>query len=566
MAYVDGRWLDGETRRAEIKRVKENVRIYRDLFVAGELHDGDMDALEQEVELLERLERVERSSSDFLYFMYEYFSEDRNPGNPGNLIPEGQTLENAADFHVTLTSLLNDVTAGVFETSVAWSVGRNHAKTAYLSNGYLCYNVCMRLQKYVVLVSETVDVASDFIAWTSYQLKHNEKLRQDFGEQMQDRKMPGQVDNRNEFVTLTGVKVEAKGVQAQMRGLRHLDTRPGLFLLDDLESKANTNTPELRKKNKDWFREEMLPAMSKGGMCVYMGTIVHYDSLLNYTIKERRDFTSKIFPAILEWSKREDLWEQWRQIYREDADDAATRADAFYKAHEAEMIEGTRVLWEERFSYLDLMKIRENSGAKAFNQEYLGNPVDEETQVFKPEDFTYYTHGDLPDDLEYYLGVDFAMGKEKGDYSAVIVLGKSQNDVHYVVDTFVERVHPDVLLDKVVELTLEYQCDGLAVEAQQAQEWFADKVAQALYAAGYPARTRLQSIKQRNRKALRIESLLPDIQTGKIRFLKSQRLLLEMLELYPNHNHDDAPDALHMALSVARGLQVRVRRSRKRTH
>lgn len=565
MAYVNGEWLAYDERAAEIEKVRKNILLYRELMKKGQLTDSDFAALEQDLENLERMERVHRAERDFLFFMYEYFSEERNPDNPANLIPAGQTMENAADFHRELCGLLDAITRGESSMKVAWSVGRGHAKTAYLSNGYLCHQVVFRLKKYIVEVSETVDVASDFIQWTAYQLKHNRKLREDFGELMSEKKSMNEVDNRNEFVTKSGTKVEAKGVQAQMRGLRHLNERPDLFLLDDLESKENTNTPELRRKNKEWFTTEMLPALTAGGLCIYMGTIVHYDSLLNYVIKERKDFVSRTFPAILKWSKREDLWQKWQEIRRQDKENAAEEADAFFYANEEAMLEGTQVLWEERFSYLDLMKLKEDNGARAFNQEYLGNPVDEESQIFNPEEFTFYTDDELPDDLELFAGVDFAMGKQKGDYSAIIIVGKSSNDVHYVIDTYIERVHPDVLLEEIVDRAIDYQLDGLAVEAQQAQEWFADKVSQALQARGYPARTRLKQIKQRNRKELRIESLLPDIQAGRIRFKRSQRLLLEMLELYPNHNHDDAPDALHMAMTAARGLNITVRRSRKRT-
>ena len=565
MAFINGEWLDRRRRGIEIEKVSENVALYEKLIATDGMTDSDYFALEQDLEALESMKRVHRAEQDFLYFMYEYFSEDRNPDNPANLIPAGQRMEDAAIFHRELCDLLDAITRGESNQKVAWSVGRGHAKTAYLSNAYLCHQVVYRLQKYIVEVSQTVDVASDFIQWTAFQLKFNAKLRKDFGELMHERKAMNDVDNRNEFVTKSGTKVEAKGVQAQMRGLRHLNERPSLFLLDDLESKENTNTPELRKKNKEWFTTEMLPALTAGGLCVYMGTIVHYDSLLNYAINDRKDFVSRNFPAILKWSKREDLWQEWQRIRRQDSKTAAEEAQSFFEANEAAMLEETEVLWESRFSYLDLMKLKEDNGARAFNQEYLGNPIDEETQIFNPDEMTFYTLDQLPEDLEYYAGVDFAMGKEKGDYSAIVVVGKSTNDVLYVVDTFVERVHPDILLEKVVEITLKYQLDGLAVEAQQAQEWFADKVEQALIAKGYPARTRLKQIKQRNRKELRIESLLPDIQNGNLRFSRGQRLLLEMLELYPNHNHDDAPDALHMAKTAAKGLNVTVKRSRKRT-
>lgn len=565
MAFFNGEWLKYDERADAIRLLRENIKIYHQLMKAGEMTEADFAQLEADLDDLERLERVHRGEHDMLFFMYEYFSEERNPGNPDNLIPAGVTIDQAPWFHQELCRLLDEISCGKVHHHVAWSVGRQHAKTAYLSNGFLCHEVVYRLRKYIVLVSETTDVAGDFITWTANQLKHNQKLRQDFGELLNPRKVMNEADNRYEFITSSGTKVEAKGVGTQMRGLRHGATRPDLFLLDDLESKKNTNTPELRKQNKDWFREEMLQALSKdGGICVYMGTIVHHDSLLNYVIKERKDFVSRKFPAILKWSERQDLWQKWREIYREDAEDSVQRADAFFEANKEEMLRGTAVLWEARWSYLDLMKVLENEGSKAFNQEYMCNPINEESQVFKPEDMYFYREEELPDILEYYAGVDFAMGKEKGDYSAIIVVGKSPNGIFYVVDTYVERVHPDVLLEKIVEKALEWQLAGIGVEAQQAQEWFADKVTFALQAAGYPGFTRLKPITQRNRKSLRIESMAPDIQAGRIRFRKDQRLLLEMLELYPSHDHDDAPDALHMALSVAKSNQVVVRNARKR--
>ena len=72
---------------------------------------------------------------------------------------------------------------------------------------------------------------------------------------------------------------------------------------------------------------------------------------------------------------------------------------------------------------------------------------------------------------------------------------------------------------------------------------------------GYPSSTRLKQIKQRTRKALRIESLLPDIQSGKLRFMKHLRALLEQFEMYPMHPHDDGPDAVQMAFLLPINVQ-----------
>ena len=557
--------MDRKQRTETIDFLRKNIRLYRGLMAAGQLNETDYANLEQDMDDLERLQRVQRSEYDFLYFMHEYFSEERNPGNPDNLIPADIHYDDAAEFHTVLCGLLDEITSGKIRTNVAWAVGRDHAKTAYLTNGYLCHRLTFRANRYIVVVSETTDVAGDFITWTNRQLKFNEKLRQDFGELMHERKVMNESDNRYEFVTKTNAKVEARGVGVQMRGLRHGSTRPDLFILDDLESKSNTNTPELRAKNKDWFREEMLPALDVNGMAIYMGTIVHYDSLLNYVIKDRRDFQNRLFPAVLEWSEREDLWDEWRKIYREDSTDAMERSDAFFEAHRDEMLRGTKVLWESRHSYLSLMKMREENGTKSFSQEYLNNPIDEESQIFREDEMTFYTLEDLPHDLKYYIGVDFASGKERGDYSSITVVGKSENGVYYVIESWNERVHPDELLKKTVDMTLHYQPEKIAVEAVQAQEWFADKVGQELSMRGYPATTRLHKVKHRTRKVLRIEAMLPDVQNGRIRFHKNQRLLVEMLTMFPNHNHDDAPDSLEMAIASSKTNNVRVTNGRKRT-
>lgn len=566
MAYIDGNWLKYDARQRRIDLIVERVRKLKALRESGRATESHVDLLLADMAELKKLKRIHRAEHDMLYFMHEYFSEEGNPGNPDNLIPEGVTMDKAADFHRTLCSLLDEITEGTQRTNVAWSVGRGHAKTAYLSNGYLCHQVVFRLQRYIVEVSETTDVAGDFISWTRNQLKYNLKLRADFGELLHEQKAKNIADNNVEFITLDGyTKVEAKGIGTQMRGLRHGNTRVSLYLLDDLESKSNTNTPELLTKSKAWFREEMLPALSRDGMCIYMGTIVCFDSLLDYVIKERRDFVSKKFPAILEWSKREDLWVKWREIYRSDDPEAGKKAQQFYEDNEADMLEGTRTLWPQMFSYLDLMKLREENGVKAFNQEYLGNPTDEERQIFK--DFVYFVESDLEGkDFDYIGAIDFAMGKEKGDYSVIATLARNKSTgICYLVDIFMERVHPDILLREAVNRTLKYQYDSLAVESQMAQEFFADKLAQALQEHGYPSFTRLSRVKQRTRKSLRIEALLPDIQAGRIRFQKHQRTLLEQFEMYPMHRHDDGPDAVAMAFSAAGTGNATVRSVRKRS-
>ena len=53
-------------------------------------------------------------------------------------------------------------------------------------------------------------------------------------------------------------------------------------------------------------------------------------------------------------------------------------------------------------------------------------------------------------------------------------------------------------------------------------------------------------------KVGRIKSLQPLIASGRIRFSKKHRLLLEQLRQFPKAAHDDGPDALEMAVAASR--------------
>ncbi|WP_250886812.1 hypothetical protein [Bacillus sp. SM2101] len=127
-----------------------------------------------------------------------------------------------------------------------------------------------------------------------------------------------------------------------------------------------------------------------------------------------------------------------------------------------------------------------------------------------------------------------------------------QHRVSKFIDSWGERVKPDVFMKKIVEMTLKYQPHGIAAEAQMAQEFFVDKLKEALRNANYPAHSRVHKIQQRQRKELRIEAMLPDIESGGIQFSNNHALLLEQFERYGTGEHDDLIDAMEQAISISK--------------
>jgi len=573
LAYVDGKWLDREERQERIDLLTERVRKLVALIKAGKATEYHIDTFRKDKAELTKLKRIHRSEVDMLYFFYEYFSEARNPGNPDNLVPTAEVdMDQAPDFHVKLSRILDSVSNKNRTARIAWAASRGHAKSAYLSNAFPVHEIVFRKRKMILIISETNAGSKKFIKWVANQLKYNLKLRDDFGVLLHEQKTRNEKDSEEAFLTTTGIKMEATSLGTQIRGFRNGSQRPDLIILDDLESRDSNNTAELRQKAKDWLNQDLMPAYDPTQTAViFMGTLVHHDSLLNYVLNERRDFIKNKFPAIVSMPERMDLWAEFERIYREydpteeelaemeTADEEKPTPNAraaleYFEENREEMEKGVEVLWPSRFPITQLMLEKVNYGTKAFNTEFMNNPIDEESQLFKPETFCYYENIEFtPKKYDLYMGVDFAMGKERGDYSAVVTVAKHKSTGKiYVVDAWGDRVHPDVFLRVILNKVKIYQPSRIAAESQMAQEFFIDTLKRELQLEGYPAHSRVTKIQQRSRKELRIEALLQIIENGTLVFNRNHTLLLEQFERYGSRWHDDLPDALEMAVSISK--------------
>lgn len=509
--------------------------------------------------------RVLRSNYDVLYFAYEYFSEERNPENENNLIPAGTVFEEAPDFHIELCSKLNELNEKPTK-KIGWSVPRGHGKSAYLSNVFPVHQIVFEKRRYILIVSETESMARKFVEWVGDQLKFNKKLRQDFGILLHENKMANDMDNLEGFVTTSGIKLQSASIGKQLRGARHGAFRPDLVILDDLESSKNTNTKELREKNYHWFNSVIMPIGDiTRTSYVYMGTLVHGQGLLP-AVLQRSDFDSKIYSAIVSEPDRTDLWNRLEEILRNVEDpDREFKADQFYYENKEEMDEGARTLWNERFTYYDLMKIKINVGSKAFASEYLNKPSDDESCIFKRDYFSYYDQSMLYNSItnghiEVYCFWDIAIGKNsRSDYNAIVTIGRDRfTGVLYVIDAWAEKIPMHKALEVAVSKIRQFKPKMFGVETVQAQYDMYRQLKERCVKDGIYF-TRVLPVNPKGRKEERIEALEPLVEGGYLQFNKGHRLLLEQLELFGSHDHDDLPDALASVVEIA-GKQ------RKRTY
>lgn len=444
---------------------------------------------------------------------------------------------------------------------------RGHAKSTNLTFKDTLHAAAYEYKHYIIILSDTRDQAAGFLEAVKEELEENDPLREDFGD------LRGELWREDVIVTSTKIKLQAKGAGQKVRGLKHKNWRPDLIVLDDIENDENVRTPEQRQKLQSWFDKAVSKCGDDYTDFVYIGTVLHYDSLLVKVMK-RAAYRSIKYQAVITFSTSP-LWDEWEVILTElDNPDRAEDALAFFSAHEAEMLAGTKVLWPEKLSYYQLMFMRVDEGEAAFNSEEQNEPINPEDCLFNEEWFEEYNPHDMDfsgKDFDFYGFVDPSLGKsKKSDYSAIQTLALHKPSGYmYDVDSDIERRHPDAIIHDVLEKAVwlkkafgkKYVKFGC--EVNQFQWFLKEQMAKA--SAKRKIYLPLVEVTQTSDKTLRIQTLQPDIKNKYIKFNPRSKRLREQLKYFPMADHDDGPDALEGCRTLAAGgNKNRVRVGRRR--
>lgn len=116
---------------------------------------------------------------------------------------------------------------------VAIAAPRNHAKSTALTFGWTMAQLCFRERSYVLIVSDTVAQAVQFLGDMKKEFGDNENLRslfqiKEFVKESEDDFIVRCADG-HEF------RIQAKGSEQKVRGLKWNNKRPDLIICDDLK-------------------------------------------------------------------------------------------------------------------------------------------------------------------------------------------------------------------------------------------------------------------------------------------------------------------------------------------
>jgi predicted phage terminase large subunit-like protein len=452
--------------------------------------DSDADA---------RLERIERSRDDVFFFFQtylpHYFSADFAP------------------FHYQLIDLLEQRPAAEeVLIPVAVAAPREFAKTTITSFGYVLHQICLAKRHFIIIGSDTEDLASDLTGYLYLELLYNERLRADFGELVKDN---WAVDD---FITVNDVRLKARGRGQRLRGLKHKQWRPDLVILDDLENDKNVKNPRLVKELLDWIKNTVYPGIDSGGNLFIIGTILARRSGLDIILKAE-----------------DEPWMHWRR--------------SIYRA-----IEAGESIWPARHPLDKLLKQKKLMGSLAFNREKMNDPVDEEG-MFQEGWIRYYANSELPKSLAVAGWFDPSVEtRASADFKAIVTVGLDlQEMIFYVLDAYIRR---SSIEQAIAAAYTRHNQHGFKVFGLE------DNLFQKLLIRDFDreAKERQQYLPIRGltntlNKETRIAGLSPLVERGRIRFARGQGdqdLLVEQMLSFPSPTvHDDGPDALEGAVRLA---------------
>jgi predicted phage terminase large subunit-like protein len=451
----------------------------------------------------ERQKRRCRAEADHFYFfrtyLPHYFSQPEAP------------------FHRELVELLDKRPAATeVLVPVVVAAPREFAKTSIASFGYVLHQICFSRRHFIILGSDTEDLASDLAGYIFLELLYNERISSDFGHLVRDNMA---VDD---FVTRNDIRVKARGRGQRLRGLKHQQWRPDLVVLDDLENDQMVLNPLLVRRLLRWVSGTVYPAIDAGGSLFWIGTVQGPRSALQ--------------TALL---SGEEPWRHWnRRLYRALKEDGSS-------------------LWPERHPVEKLALQKAMMGSLAFNLEKMNQPQDEEG-IFREEWLRFYQPSDLAG-RELSVTGFFDPSLETGasaDFKAVVIVGLDRREmIYYVVDAFIRKCSLDFTIAAIYERHARFGFYIFGVEDNLFQRLLLREFDRVAADRGY--HLPLRGVTSKTAKETRISRLSALVERGLIRFCRgqgNQDLLLEQLLYFPSKTvHDDGPDALEGAIALQEG-------------
>ena len=415
---------------------------------------------------------------------------------------------------------------------VAIAAPRYHAKSTAVTHSYTLAATLFRESRYVLIVSDTVAQAIQFLGDIKKELLDNEDLRSLFGikEFAKDTEDDLIVEMEDGYT----FRIQAKGSEQKLRGLKWANLRPDLIIGDDMENDEIVMNKERRAKFKRWFYGALIPCISSSGKIRIVGTILHTDSLLENLMPKSLLASAKGLKRLIQ----EDLKEYstnllpWKSVK--------------YRAHTDDF---KKLLWPEMKSAQDFRLLKDDyvrqGLADVYSQEMLNIPLDITDTFFKKSDFVAMTNDDQKKKLVYYATCDLAVSTaQRADYSAFVVGGVDEEGRLYCKHVIRERMDALQIVDTILMIQKVYKPVLFGIEQGTIEKVIGPYLNLEMLKRGEFVSTYL--LKPSGDKLSRARSIQARMRSGACKFDKTSdwyQTFEDELLRFPRDRHDDQVDA-----------------------
>lgn len=417
------------------------------------------------------------------------------------------------------------------DSFVAIAAPRGHAKSTTVTLAYTLACLLFRERDYAIVVSATVAQSIQFLGELKKELTDNDDLRNLFGigsflKDTEDDFIV-EMEDKHQF------RVQAKGAEQKVRGLKWKSKRPNLIVVDDLEEDEAVQSKERRDKFKRWFNGALLPCRADNGIVRVIGTILHMDSLLEGLMPERQliGYKSKFLvkEPLCEYASTRTPWKSIK-----------------FRAHTDDF---SHILWPERWSKQKLIEERSRYVSQGlsdvYSQEYLNIPLDEANTFFRRGDFLPRSQEDKKKMLNFYITADLAVSKaDRSDYSVFSVAGVDDQGFMHLVNVVRERMDAQEIVDTVLMLQKLYKPVLFGIEQGVIQKSIGPFLNREMLTTGIFVP--IVMLKPSADKITRARSIQARMRAGACKFDKDAEWYAtfeEELMRFPRDRHDDQVDS-----------------------
>ena len=415
---------------------------------------------------------------------------------------------------------------------VAIAAPRYHAKSTAVTHAYTLASVLFRESRYVLIVSDTVSQAIQFLGDIKKELLDNDDLRSLFS--VSSFPKDTEDDLIVEMEDGYTFRIQAKGSEQKLRGLKWANLRPDLIIGDDMENDEIVMNKDRRQKFKRWFYGALIPCVSSSGKIRIVGTILHLDSLLENLMPATQVNAQRGVKSLI----REDLKEYslnvlpWKSVkYRAHTDD--------FKV----------LLWPEMKSATEFRLQKEDyvrqGLADVYSQEMLNVPLDVGDTFFKKSDFVAMRPEEQKKKLIFYATCDLAVSQsQRADYSAFVVGGMDDEGKLYCKHVIEGRMDGLEIIDTIFMIQKIYKPVLFGFEQGVIQKALGPFFNEEMLKRGEFINTVL--LKPSGDKLTRARSIQARMRSGACRFDKDAEWYQgfeDQLLRFPRDKHDDQVDA-----------------------